>query len=216
MRIFRTIAIPTIAVVLAAIGGATFIVQGAFDVSARSPHWGITTAFLEAVRDRSISVRATGITPPSGFDDRPHLAQGIVHYRAHCATCHGAPGIEPEEIAAGMYPKPPSLHQATGRSAAEVFWIVKNGIKMSGMPAWGSDHGDEELWPVVALVVHLPQMSGEDYAKLGAEADGMGDGNHHHGMETSTPAATPVAEAEVPAHRHDGHSHSHSHSHPHH
>lgn len=213
MKIFRVLAIPTVAVVLATVGGATFIVQGAFDISARSPHWGITTTFLEVVRDRSISARAADITPPSGFDERPRLIEGIVHYRAHCAVCHGAPGVEPEEIAAGMYPQPPALHQKAGRPAAEVFWIIKNGIKMSGMPAWGGDHGDEDLWPVVALATRLPGMNPTEYAALSAEADRLTGAHHDHASAAPLePASTGMAANPV-AQSDGGHGHSHTHSH---
>ncbi|TAN44459.1 MAG: cytochrome c [Rhodospirillales bacterium] len=86
--------------------------------------------------------------------DRASVTAGSEHYCAHCAACHGAPpGVEPDVIARGMYQAPPDLHHAVEhRSQTELFWIVKNGIKMSGMSAW-ADHSDEELWPVVAMLL---------------------------------------------------------------
>lgn len=179
---------------LLAAGSAAAIILGAFDVSARTPHWAATTWIVETVRDRSIQVRAAGVAVPDGLDDPARIAEGFVHYRAHCALCHGAPGVEPGIIARGMSPQPPDLRQTAGRrSSAELFWIIQNGIKMSGMPAWG-DHGDAELWPVVAFVRQLPVLSEADYRALGAEADRAG-----------TTHAVP--ETASPAHPHDGHAH---------
>lgn len=193
------------AAVVATTAGVAAVAAGIFDVSASTPHWTVTTKVLELVRDRSIAARAKGVVVPSGLDDHAKIAEGFVHYRAHCAVCHGAPGIESDEIARGMYPNPPDLRQTAGhRSPSELFWIVKNGIKMSGMPAWG-DHGDAELWPVVAFVQQLPSLSAADYLALGTEVD------HAQAVEVSPPMVMPVTEATVPMHQHDGHTHHHHH-----
>ena len=193
---------------IVAVGG---VAAATFDVSARTRHWPATTWAIEQVRDHSIRSGAAGIAVPAGLDDPKRVVAGAEHYRAHCAVCHGAPGVEPDVIARGMYPAPPDLrHAAEHRGPAELFWIVKNGIKMSGMPAW-ADHGDEELWPVVALLLQLPKMTAEEYVRLTAEIDHPA-GRHDHGVaEIPAPAAMPVAETAAPAHRHGGHSHSHSH-----
>ncbi len=79
-----------------------------------------------------------------------------------------------------MYPKPPVLtHVASRRTPAELFWILKHGIKMSGMPAWG-DHGDPALWNIVAFLEHLPDTDARQYAELTREAAAAG-GHHMHG-----------------------------------
>lgn len=212
MKSSRIIAI--MAVLVVAFASAALYTGVVIDVSARTPHWAATTAFLAAARDRSIKAHAADIIVPDGLDSRARIAEGFVHYRAHCAICHGAPGVEPDIIARGMYPNPPDLRLTAGsRSPAELFWIVKNGIKMSGMPAWG-DHGDEELWPVVALASQLPRMTVEEYAGLAAEADHMAGGHHDHSH--STPDSAPVEAVAAPSHHHDGHDHDHhDHAHEH-
>lgn len=188
---------------LVGVGAAVGI--GAFDVSASTPHWGVTTKFLQVVRDRSITARSADVAPPGNLEDRSQLVEGVVHFQAHCAVCHGAPGVEPSEIAHGMYPSPPDLGRAAmERSPAEIFWIVKNGIKMSGMPAWGG-HGDERLWPVVALTSKLPTMTAAAYAELVAEANSMGNAHHSHAVEPSEPAP------DTPRSPLDSHGHSHAH-----
>lgn len=91
---------------------------------------------------------------------------GTGHFAAHCAVCHGAPGVPQSDIAKGLYPAPPDLaHAATRHKPAELFWIVKHGIKMTGMPNW-KDHSDQELWSTVAFMQRLPGMSEADYGKL--------------------------------------------------
>jgi mono/diheme cytochrome c family protein len=82
------------------------------------------------------------------------------------------------EIAQGLYPLPPDLAKvAPLYPPAELFWILKHGIKMTGMPAW-SDHSDEELWATVGLLEKLPDMSKQDYARLVTAS--MAHGGHQH------------------------------------
>lgn len=102
-------------------------------------------------------------------------------------------------MAEGMYPSPPVLTDVAHRySPAELFWILKHGIKMSGMPSWG-DHSDEDLWNTVAFMEKLPTMSEEDYGKLVMASMAAG-GHHMHGghdmggmnMDAAPPAGTPA------------------------
>ena len=89
-----------------------------------------------------------------------------------------APGVPKGDIAQGLYPPPPDLAKgALLYTPAELFWIVKHGIKMTGMPAW-SDHSDDELWATVAFLQKLPGMTQEDYARLVMAS--MAHGSRHH------------------------------------
>ena len=125
-------------------------------------------------------MHATGIPVPAGLDDHGTIVTGTEHFAAHCAICHGAPGVPKGEIAAGLYPQPPNLdHAAKQLSPAELFWIVKNGIKMSGMPSW-ADHSDDELWATVAFLEKLPGMTEQDYAQLVIASIARGG---HHGSD---------------------------------
>jgi mono/diheme cytochrome c family protein len=100
------------------------------------------------------------------LEDQAKILIGTEHFADHCAVCHGAPGVPKGDIAHGLYPQPPDLALTSERyTEAELFWIVKHGIKMTGMPAWG-DHTDGELWATVALIEKLPGMTEQDYAKL--------------------------------------------------
>jgi mono/diheme cytochrome c family protein len=124
---------------------------------------------------------------PPGLDEPAKIQMGVDHFAMHCAVCHGAPGVPKGDIAQGMYPQPPDLAVAAQQySDGELFWILKHGIKMTGMPAW-ADHSDPELWATVAFVKKLPGMSEAAYAQLVME-------NSMHGM-----APRPAGEAPAPA-----------------
>jgi len=167
-----------IAGLLVVLGAGALIYAGVYDVAATTPHWPIAAAIIETARVHSIKARAAGIAVPPGLDDPAKVLIGVEHYAAHCAVCHGAPGVPKGDIARGLYPSPPDLAKtAPLYKPAELFWIVKHGIKMSGMPAW-SDHSDGELWATVAFLQKLPAMSEQDYASLVMAS--LARGGHHH------------------------------------
>jgi mono/diheme cytochrome c family protein len=184
--IIASILIPGI---FALLGGFAVITTGAYDVAATAPHWPITRWVIETARIRSIKAHAAAIQVPPGFDDPANIPMGVEHFAAHCAVCHGAPGVPRGDIAKGLYPPPPDLAKTVKLySDGELFWILKHGIKMTGMPAW-SDHGDAELWATVAFIKKLPDMSEEDYAKL-VMANMAHGAQHHHGGEEGRPGPT--------------------------
>ncbi|WP_425399174.1 c-type cytochrome [Aeoliella sp.] len=127
-------------------------------------------------------------------------AAGIDHYADTCLACHGAPGVPPKEFAKGLNPPAPNLIKSlNNRSDAELFWIVKNGLRMTGMPALGPTHTDDDIWKVVSFVRTLPTLSEEQTTQL-IEALGSG---HEHGQSDH--------DSDSPAdHGHsDGHAHRH-------
>jgi mono/diheme cytochrome c family protein len=188
-RIIASILIAGLVVIL---GGFGLIYSGVYDVSATAPHWGITHWISETARVRSIKAHAAGITVPPVFDDPAKVLIGVEHFAAHCTVCHGAPGVPKGDIARGLYPPPPDLAKTAQLfSPAELFWITKHGIKMTGMPAW-SDHSDEDLWATVAFLKKLPGMTEQDYA--GLVMAGMAHGGHHHqGSEAKRGTTIPEA-----------------------
>jgi mono/diheme cytochrome c family protein len=193
------IATLVIVAALVLIGVGAFIFSGVFDIAATDPHWGITRWTMETVRTRSIKAHAAGITVPPGLDDPARIAMGTEHFSMHCAICHGAPGVPRSDIAEGLYPPPPDL-AVVGKlySDAELFWIVKHGIKMTGMPGW-SDHNDDELWATVAFLKKLKAgMSEAEYAAL-VKANIVHGRDYRPG---SAPAPMPAMPAE-----HDRHPH---------
>jgi mono/diheme cytochrome c family protein len=167
-----------LALLILVIGAAGFVYSGLYDVGATTPHWPFTTWLLTTARIRSIGAHAAGIEPPAGYDSAAQLAIGIDHFAAHCAVCHGAPGVPRGAIAKGLYPQPPDLAVAVKQyKPGELFWILKHGIKMTGMPSW-ANHSDDELWATVGFLEQLPGMSEQDYVKQLMAA--LVHGGHHH------------------------------------
>lgn len=158
------------------------------DVSATQPHSAFVEDFLHETVEHAVRRSAAEISPPPGLDDPALMAEGAHHYFPMCEGCHAGPGVDPSELAEGLYPPPPSLHEEEEWSDAELFWIVKNGIKASGMPAYGGSHSDEELWGIVAFARTLPGMTPAAYegfrpgddAEMGGAAPAVSD-PHDHG-----------------------------------
>ena len=172
---FRTLAI---AFGIVALGGFAFVWSGVYNIGASHPHWPITYKMMMLVRNRSIANHAAGIQRPADLADPMKAIMGTEHFAAHCSTCHGAPGVPRSELAEGMYPQPPDLTNVASRyTPEELFWILKNGIKMTGMPSW-ADHGDDELWNTVAFLEQLPTMSEADYGRMVMQSMQMG-GRHN-------------------------------------
>jgi mono/diheme cytochrome c family protein len=169
-------------IILGAAGAAAFVYAGVYNIAATDPHWRITYWIMDTARVRSIKTHAEGISIPAGFDDQAKIVAAAGHYGAHCATCHGGPGIDRDEFVAGMYPKPPTLTDAGKRyTAAELFWILKSGIKMSGMPSMADD-GDDMLWSTVGFLEKLPRMSPDDYNALWMESQAQAGAHDHKAM----------------------------------
>jgi mono/diheme cytochrome c family protein len=148
-----------------ALGGVAFVGSGVYNIGADDHHTKIVSALIEQLRDRSIAVRANSIEAHY-VEDPQRIALGAQRYAALCAGCHLAPGLTKSEIRQGLYPHPPNLAQEELQQAQRAFWIVKHGIKMSAMPAWGRTLDDETIWNVVAFVRKMPDMTQETYQRL--------------------------------------------------
>jgi mono/diheme cytochrome c family protein len=164
-----------IACVALAVIVAVYLVSGFYNVGADSEHTGLVHSTLAFVRERSVHAHGEDIVPPK-LDDPKMLVAGASDYDEMCSACHLAPGMAENEMRPGMNPKPPILAKDAPDSAGEAFWVVKHGIKMTGMPAWGVTHTDDELWPIVAFLMKQPSMTPEQYKALIAQ----GAGKHGH------------------------------------
>ena len=167
------LALAGLAVLLAALGAAA-LYAGVYDIAATKPHFQFVHSLLEIAMRRSVAVRGDDIAVPAL--DAPELtARGRVLYDAHCLGCHGAPGVAPEPYALGLQPAPANLAD-TARSwpAGDLYWAIRHGIRMTGMPAWQYRMSEDELWAVVAFVRKLPELSPADYRALGGAAPAAG------------------------------------------
>ncbi len=194
MKILLTILLT----LLAAAAIATGVIHGGglTNFAADEPHAELINGVIAFTRERFIAARSEDIKVPD-LADPQRIADGAAHYVPMCSGCHLGPGTQDTEIRRGLYPQPPNLAQPAGhagghdhsdmqKAAARQFWIIKHGIKMTGMPAWGATHDDEAIWGLVAFLQKLPEMSPEKFAALsqGAGAGGHGhSGDHEHGMK---------------------------------
>jgi mono/diheme cytochrome c family protein len=162
-----------IAVVLLFLVFFSFLYSGIYNISAMAPHNRITLKIINALKDNSIEHHAKGITAPN-LSDSSLIKIGFSHYNEMCIDCHGAPGILRDETGLGLYPKPPDLSKSAKElPPSELFWITKNGIKMTGMPAFGKTHKDDKIWAIVAFMEKLPGMTKEQYKAYLNSAKGM-------------------------------------------
>ena len=132
--------------------------------------------------NRSIRRHAPAIANPVASTPEV-LREGLSHYKENCVTCHGAPGVTPGEIGKGLNPPPPDLtiERVQARTDGELFWIVSQGIRWTGMPAFAPTHREEEIWRIVAFLRHLPKLTEEERAALKAETEE--EEEHHHREE---------------------------------
>lgn len=174
----KTIGIFLAIVVLLALGGGAYIWSGAYPIGADVPHWPVTFRVLEMLRDRAVAEHAKGIQIPI-LDDPKLIEEGARHYDEMCTGCHLAPGVTESDLRAGLYPQPPDFTKGIDLTAAETFWIIKHGIKLSAMPAWGTTHSDQKIWAMVAFVRKLSDMTPEQYKTLTGGGE-KGESHHHH------------------------------------
>ena len=152
---------------LVLIGAAAVgIYAGLYNIAADVPHTQPVYWLLETVRDRSVEARVRDIIVPNDLKDPNRISRGAGQYADMCSGCHLAPGMKRTEISQGLYPRAPELRRTTTLTPEEQFWVVKHGIKMTGMPAWGVTHDDDLLWDVVAFVRKLPELTPEQYETL--------------------------------------------------
>lgn len=153
-------------VVIVSLAGVGYAYSGLYDVAASQPDSGMLSWLIGTTRSHSIERRAAAIPVPPLTD--PKLVQmGFEHYREMCTGCHLAPGMTQSEIREGLNPQPPLLAKVVPQTPpAQLFWIIKHGIKMTGMPAWGASHSDPMIWAMVAFLEQLPTMTPEQYRAM--------------------------------------------------
>jgi mono/diheme cytochrome c family protein len=160
------VALP-VAATLAGLAAAAglFVVSGIYDIGADDHHTAPVVALIGELRERSIAVRADAVEAPD-LTDAARIAAGARIYAVQCVGCHLAPGVKRSDLSRGLYPHPPNLAQQAPPEARRAFWIVKHGIKMSAMPAWGRTFDDAAVWDLVAFVRQLPALTEESYERM--------------------------------------------------
>jgi mono/diheme cytochrome c family protein len=172
-------AIIVLVTVLVLIGGSVFYaVSGIYNIAATKSHWRVTKGFIGLTKHRSIDAHKENLTIPE--TDPADRRQAFSHYHSMCRYCHGAPGYGSAEFSMGMYPEPPEM--ATGHVQEEmddqgIFWTVTNGLKLTGMPAFGPTHTDVEIAGIVSLVRQIPHLPPRQYREA---VEAMSQVESHH------------------------------------
>lgn len=160
----------SLAIALAALAAGGFLVaaSGVMPIKASSRHWAVTEWFLHFAMRRSVVTHALMVQdPPKGLDDISFVLRGAGHYETGCRPCHGAPGDVMPRIPHAMTPHPPELQtRVTSWNARQLFYIVKHGVKFTGMPAWPAQGRDDEVWAMVAFLRRLPSLDEAAYDGL--------------------------------------------------
>jgi mono/diheme cytochrome c family protein len=151
---------------LVLLAAVVVIYAGLYNIAADVPHTPAVYWLLQTIRGRAVAMRSRDIVVPNDLGDANRISKGAGQYAEMCSGCHLAPGMKRTEISRGLYPRAPELRRKTDLTPAEQFWIVKHGVKMTGMPAWGVTHDDDLLWDVVAFVRKLPELTPEQYETL--------------------------------------------------
>src|SRR5690349_2879167 len=184
-----------------------FVWSGLYNIGADDQHTRPVYAVLETLRERSIQARASGLVVPD-LTDPALIRQGAGNYDSMCTGCHLAPGMQGTELSRGLYPAPPAFAAVAKGNPAHHFWVIKHGIKASGMPAWGKSMDDQYIWGMVAFIQQLPRLDAESYRAMVASSGGHSHGGaetaeHHHQDEPAS-ALDGHADDETVPHEHAG------------
>src|SRR5262249_6406836 len=163
MRLF--LAFIGLVAIVVAIAAAAFFFGGFYNVAASEDDPAIVTWALPKVREASIDRHSAGLKPPIPLDDQAVIQAGARAFAARgCVNCHGAPGAEWAKFSEGLHPGPPDLADVADDEPRQIFWVIKNGINMTGMPSFqkaGVD--DKEIWSIVAFIKKLKTVKPDDF-----------------------------------------------------
>lgn len=162
----KFIAILLVLFIVVAAGVLVMVYSGAYDVSTTNHDNALMNRVLDTAMTRSVQHHARGISaaPPS---DSTTIEMGFRHYDRMCVGCHGAPGVAHGDIADGLWPEAPDLAKtAADWTPAQLYWIIKSGLKFTSMPAWGHSHSEKDLWAITAFVQRLPRLSPSEYKAM--------------------------------------------------
>jgi mono/diheme cytochrome c family protein len=164
-----------VAIALLAAAAASLLHGG---LSARVNPTVLEIVMAREVRHMAIPKSARKLQNPV-TDTPENLRDGRLHFADHCAICHANDGSCDTPFGRNLYPKPPDLRREQTQKLAdgEIFWIIENGVRFTGMPAFGGGHGSEEdSWKLVRFIRHLPQLTAEERMEMeGYNPKGPGD-----------------------------------------
>jgi mono/diheme cytochrome c family protein len=186
---------------LAIAAGVSILHNG---LSARATPTAVEAMFARNVRHLAIPANARDEHNPIAASDET-LTQARAHFADHCATCHGNDGGGNTMYGKGLYPKPPDLRATETQklSDGELFWIIENGVRFTGMPAFGGGHGSQDdSWKLVLFIRHLPQLAMEERVEMERENPKGPQDREEDQEEQDFLRGQPVQQKPEPAHHH--------------
>jgi mono/diheme cytochrome c family protein len=156
-----------IALVVAALLGflaASILHNG---MSAKATPTALEAMMARHARHMAIPRDARALKNPVAATEE-NLRDGRLHFADHCAICHGNDGSCDTMLGSGLYPKPPDLRleETQKLSDGELFWIIENGVRFTGMPAFSSHGAQNDSWKLVLFIRHLPQLTTEEKIEM--------------------------------------------------
>ena len=171
MKTLKTLALIGLLAILGVIAAAVFFFGGYYSVAATVEDGPIVKWALTHIRQASIARHATD-TPPMSLDDPAVVQAGARAFSERgCVNCHGAPGVNWAKFSEGLRPDPPDLKELVDQlRPQDLFWVVKHGIHMTGMPSFGLvEVPDREIWTIVTFLKKLPSVSEADFKAWSAK-----------------------------------------------
>jgi len=157
-------------VVLVAVGAVALWIARANGFSARTRPTVVERVVMQAVHRLSVPRAARTAANPVAFS--PEVwAESRAHFADHCASCHANDGSGNTELGRGLFPRAPDMRlaQTQDKTDGELYWIIENGIRLTGMPAWGTGGGnDVDTWKLVHFVRHLKELTPEQLKEMAA------------------------------------------------
>ncbi len=169
------------------------LATGTFNVAATAEPGPIEKTLAPWAVEQSLKKRAPQAQNPLE-PTQTVLSDGLDHFREMCVLCHGAPGVEPADIGKGLNPAAPELSRPDTQEMTDgqLFWVIKNGIRMSGMAAFGASHSEQDIWKLVAFIRHLPKLTAGERKTL---SEATAEEEEHNKKEGPTSESAPKSES---------------------
>jgi mono/diheme cytochrome c family protein len=173
----RTICTALLLLVLLGVGASVWAFSGFVGVAATDKDNALVAWFLHTTYQRSLDRQSSAITVPDDLVNDVNVRAGAHLYAQHCVYCHGAPGVRLDPIGAGISPRAPDLLAAKRHNGPQsTFWVMRHGVKMTAMAAFGKSLDDSQLWQLAAFLRARRGIDADGYRALTApEADASGD-----------------------------------------
>jgi mono/diheme cytochrome c family protein len=202
--------VSTLAVIGLILGGFVLYIRGHGFSAREQPTWMEKTMARNA-RKIATPPDAKSLTNPRQQQTAEMMAEADEHFVEHCGSCHGIDGRGDTVIGRNLYPKVPDMSTADTQqmSDGEIYYVISNGVRLTGMPTWGSEDKPEAIWDLVSLIRRLPKLSPEEMKLLQEAARNAGGELSEQAGEPEKKESGETSKEETKP----KHTHTHTHKH---